>query len=357
VKELTPKERYEAEVEREQHLLLDPRRPRPKMVLNGGDGHLVPREERVFFRTMLGLAVGDALGAAVEFKPPGSFPPVTGMRGGGPFGLKAGQWTDDTSMALCLAESLIARKGFDAKDQMSRYLRWYREGHHSSTGRCFDIGNTTRAALEAFERTGDPFSGPTDPDTAGNGSLMRLAPLPLFFSRVPEKAIELAGESSRTTHGARAAVDACRYFAGLLVGCGVGASKEQLLSVRYCPVPGFWETHPLCPEVDAVARGSWRGKSAQDLPASGYVVDTLEAALWAFATADNFKDGCLKAVNLGNDADTTGAVYGQLAGAFYLDKASVPEEWVDQLAPPLLDTLRSMAKPFAYAMPSGQETP
>ncbi|MCC7519610.1 MAG: ADP-ribosylglycohydrolase family protein [Verrucomicrobiae bacterium] len=281
--------------------------------------------------SLLGLAVGDAMGASVEFKAPGSFSPVTKMRGGGPFGLKPGQWTDDTSMALCLAESLIAKKGFDARDQMERYLRWYRQGYHSSTGKCFDIGNTTRTALETFERTGNPFSGPTDPDTAGNGSLMRLAPVPLFFWRDPVRAIKLAAESSRTTHGARAAVDACRYLAALLVGCCREATKRELLSPRYSPIPGYWETHPLCPEVDAVAGGFWRGKSAGDLPASGYVLDTLEATLWAFATTDNFKDGCLKAVNLGNDADTTGAVYGQLAGAFY-GCQEIPGSWIKTLA-------------------------
>lgn len=304
--------------------------------------------------SLLGLAVGDALGAAVEFKAPGSFPPVTGLRGGGPFGLKAGQWTDDTSMALCLAESLITCKGFDAKDQMTRYLRWYRKGRHSSTGRCFDIGSTTRAALEAFERTGNPFSGPTDPDTAGNGSLMRLAPAPLFFWRDPARAIALAAESSRTTHGARAAVDACRSLAALLVGCCREASKKELLSPRYSPIPGSWEAHPLCPEVDAVACGSFKKKAAADLPAGGYVVDTLEAALWAFATTENFKDGCLKAVNLGNDADTTGAVYGQLAGAFY-GLQEIPASWLEALA--FQETIQKLADDPLFDRPKNEYGP
>ena len=123
---------------------------------------------------MIGLAVGDAVGTTVEFKAPGTFAPVSDMVGGGPFGLRPGQWTDDTSMALCLAESLIECGGFDARDQMERYVRWWREGHLSSTGKCFDIGNTTRAALSRFEKTGDPFAGSTEPNVAGNGSLMRL---------------------------------------------------------------------------------------------------------------------------------------------------------------------------------------
>jgi ADP-ribosyl-[dinitrogen reductase] hydrolase len=125
---------------------------------------------------LLGLAVGDALGTTLEFKPPGTFTPITDMLGGGPFNLKPGQWTDDTSLALCLAESLIECRGFNPKDQMERYVRWWKEGHLSSTGTCFDIGNTTRAALSAFLKTGNPMSGPTDAYSAGNGSLMRLAP-------------------------------------------------------------------------------------------------------------------------------------------------------------------------------------
>src|SRR5437773_1164620 len=107
--------------------------------------------------SLLGLAVGDALGTTLEFKRPGTFEPIDDMVGGGPFGLQAGEWTDDTSMALCLAESLIECRGFDPNDQMKRYVRWWREGHLSSNGICFDIGNTVRRALVAFERSGKPF--------------------------------------------------------------------------------------------------------------------------------------------------------------------------------------------------------
>jgi ADP-ribosyl-[dinitrogen reductase] hydrolase len=121
-------------------------------------------------------------------------------------------------MALCLAESLIARQGFDPVDQLERYCRWYRNGHLSSNGRCFDIGTTVRAALWRFEQTHEPYCGAPDPLSAGNGSLMRLAPVPLFYASRPEEAIERSGESSRTTHGSAAAVDACRYLGGLIVG-------------------------------------------------------------------------------------------------------------------------------------------
>src|SRR5262249_47242549 len=154
----------------------------------------------------------------------------------------------------------------------------------SSTGACFDIGITVRGALDRFAATGDPWSGSTDPHTAGNGSLMRLAPVPLFFAADPVEAIERSGDSSRTTPGAVAAVDACRYLGGLLVGAVAGAGKAELLGEMYAPMPGYWDAHPLCPEIDEVARGSFRAKQPPEIVGSGYVVRSLEAALWAFFT-------------------------------------------------------------------------
>lgn len=279
---------------------------------------------------LLGLAVGDALGTTLEFKSPGTFQPISDMVGGGPFGLKPGAWTDDTSMALCLAASLIEQDGFDALDQMRRYVRWWREGYMSSTGRCFDIGNTVRAALAQFQETGNPMAGSTDPYSAGNGSLMRLASVPLFFASDPVEAIAMAGESSRTTHGALAAVDAYRYFAGLIVGALHGASKDELLSPGFTPMSGSWTEKSLCPEVETVAEGSFKAKEPPKIRGTGYVVQSLEAALWAFHRSRSFRDGALLAVNLGDDADTTGAIYGQLAGAFY-GESDIPQGWLAKL--------------------------
>ena len=280
---------------------------------------------------LLGLAVGDALGTTLEFQSPGSFKPITDMVGGGPFHLEPGQWTDDTSMALCLAESLIEYRGFDPVDQLTRYCRWYREGHLSSTGRCFDIGNTVRAAVERFEQTGERYPGSTDPRSAGNGSLMLLAAVPLFFAQHPQEAITRAADSSRTTHGVREAVDACRYFAGLLVGILQGRSKDELLSQSFSPVSGLWEAAPLSPKIRAIAAGSFKQKEPPAIRGTGYVADCPEAALWAFHRSHSFGEGALLAVNLGDDADTTGAVYGQLAGAFYGEQG-VPTDWVTRLA-------------------------
>lgn len=279
---------------------------------------------------LLGLAAGDALGTTLEFQPPGSFKPIEDMVGGGPFNLAPGQWTDDTSMALCLAESLIECQEFNPTDQMNRNIRWYRQGHLSSTGMCFDIGNTVRSALERFERTGEPNSGSTDPYSAGNGSLMRLAPVPMFYANKPAEAIIKCGESSRTTHGASAAVDACRYCGSLLMGAFRGVSKEDLLSERFSLVDGCWETHPLVDEIDHISKGSFKRKMPPDIRGTGYVVHSLEAALWAFYHSESFEHGCLLAVNLGDDADTTGAVFGQIGGAYY-GELSIPKTWRTKL--------------------------
>ncbi len=275
--------------------------------------------------------MGDAVGTTLEFRSPGTFAPINMMLGGGPFGLQPGEWTDDTSMALCLAESLIERQGFDPVDQLERYTRWYRDGHLSSTGHCFDIGNTVRSALHTFAHTQEPYCGSTDPNSAGNGSIMRLAPVALAYGRDPVRAVDLCGDSSRTTHGAATTIDACRYLGALLIGALRGASKQELLGDRYSPIPGIWEGRPLVPEIDEIASGSFKRREPPEIRGTGYVVASLEAALWAFHRGASFQEGCLLAVNLGDDADTTGAVYGQLAGAHY-GEGGIPNNWRSRLA-------------------------
>lgn len=278
---------------------------------------------------ILGLAIGDALGVPLEGKPPGSFTPITGLIGGGAFKLNPGQWTDDTTMALCLAESLIHSPEFDSANQMEHYLRWYKEGYLSSTGSCFSIGKTVRTALEYYSHTGQPYAGSEHPRAAGNGSLMRLAPVPLRYAANPSLAISLAADSSRTTHAALEAVDACRYFAALLIGALQGQDKATLVTKHYSPLSEGW-TRPLSPSISAIAAGSYKSKNPPDIRGTGYVVDCLEAALWAFYHSDNFAQGALLAVNLGDDADTTGAVYGQLAGIYY-GANGIPASWLTKL--------------------------
>jgi ADP-ribosyl-[dinitrogen reductase] hydrolase len=272
---------------------------------------------------LLGLAVGDAVGTTLEFKPPGSFQPIRDMVGGGPFRLKPGDWTDDTSMALCLATSLVEKNGFDPKDQMDRYCRWQEEGYLSSNGRCFDIGNTVSAALRRYRQNGDPNAGSTSPHSAGNGSIMRLAPVPMFYYPDLGAAVQYAAESSRTTHGAPECLDACRLLAGIICRAISGASKENVLFEGSGSFQGE-------PKIMAIARGEYRNKSTGEIRGTGYVVESLEAALWCFHNTDTFEAAILKAANLGDDADTTAAACGQVAGAFYSD-CGIPQKWLEKL--------------------------
>jgi ADP-ribosyl-[dinitrogen reductase] hydrolase len=290
---------------------------------------------------LTGLATGDALGTTLEFKSPGTFKPISDMLGGGPFHLQPGQWTDDTSMTLCLAESLVECQGFNPSDQMERYTRWYQVGYWSSTGACFDIGNTVAQALHRFARTSDPYSGTSDPYSAGNGSLMRLAPVPMVYANQPEKLDEYASLSSRTTHAAQTALDACRYYAALIAAALSGIDKATLLTVNFSLIPSLWERKPLHPEIAEIAEGSFKRRQPPLIKGTGFVVRALEAALWAFYHSRDFRSGCLLAANLGDDADTTAAIYGQLAGAYY-GLAGIPAEWLEQLA--LRDEILDLAE-------------
>ena len=302
-------------------------------------------------------SVGDAVGTTLEFKRRGTFEPITNMVGGGPFRLRPGEWTDDTSMALCLATSLVECGGFDARDQIERYCRWMEEGYLSSNGRCFDIGRAVAAALRRFRQTGDPFSGDTDPRSAGNGSLMRLAPVVLFYHPDRAQMRHYAAESSRTTHSAPECLDACRYFAELLSSALAGDTKEEIL--------GFTPTLALPRQggggsgvphqgggdglvigaraIRDIADGKYRGKTREEIRGSGYVVECLEAALWCFATTGSFREAILEAANLGDDADTTAAVCGQIAGAYYGVDA-IPQAWRERLV--MADEIAALAERF-----------
>lgn len=272
---------------------------------------------------LLGLAAGDAVGTTVEFRSRGSFTPVKDMVGGGPFALKPGQWTDDTSMALCLATSLIQAGGFDAADQMNRYCNWYESGYLSSTGQCFDIGNTVSQALHQYKLSGNPFSGSTNPRSAGNGCLMRLAPVAMFYFPDRDRVLHFSGESSRTTHGAAECIDASRLLGDILFRTLSGASKTEILFENQ---PAVIES----PSIHAIAKGAYRRKPMQDVRGSGYVVESLEAALWCFWTTETYEQAILAATNLGDDADTTAAICGQVAGAYYGESA-MPSHWLSQL--------------------------
>jgi len=271
--------------------------------------------------TLIGLGVGDALGAAVEFKFPGSFAPVTGYRDGGPHRLEAGEWTDDTSMALALADS-IATAGWDLNDQADRYVQWWKTGKYSVNGRCFDIGITTSDALSNYLITKNALtSGDRSDEASGNGSIMRLAPVPIRYAHLYSNKVDelsrLAEESSLPTHASDHCISACRYLATVLAALIHGEDRGKVLSPDWKPLKQLNAIKPLHPLIQEIAQGSFRRKQPPAIKGSGWVVKSLEASLWSFHDADSFEEAVLKAVNLGDDADTTGAICGQLAGAYW----------------------------------------
>lgn len=284
---------------------------------------------------LVGLAVGDALGAAVEFESPGTFSPITGFRAGGPHRLEAGEWTDDTSMALALADS-IAQAGWDINDQARRYVAWWRKGEYSVNGHCFDIGMTTHSSLARFDRSQNArTSGDWAPNCGGNGSIMRLAPVAIRYAHLfPDRIDELANraaESSMPTHASEMCFSACRYLALVLSGLMHGLPRADLLDPAWPPLLRLHQAFPPDPAIAPVFAGSFLHKEPPAIAGGGYVVESLEAALWAFHRADNYHDAVLAAVNLGDDADTTGAVCGQLAGACW-GESGIPGEWRATLA-------------------------
>jgi ADP-ribosyl-[dinitrogen reductase] hydrolase len=271
---------------------------------------------------LIGLAVGDAVGTTLEFKQRDSYPRLTDMVGGGPFHLKPGQWTDDTSMALALADSLLAKDGFDPADLMRRFVAWREEGAYSCTGNCFDIGITVSSALSRWQRTGDPIAGSTDPNSAGNGSLMRLSPVAIRHWQDRETLRHIAALQSRTTHGAPEAVSACVAYAELIADAIAGQPRHAVLAPRATDHAG---------RIAEIMGGSWRGALRDDIGSSGYVAHSLEAALWSIGRTSDFQSAILTAANLGGDADTTAAIAGQLAGALY-GVSGIPDEWLAKVA-------------------------
>lgn len=261
-------------------------------------------------------------------------------------------------MALCLANSLIIHGKFNPYDQLLRYKWWYRHGYMSSTGECFDIGAATKQSLEEFERRQVRFAMQRDilpehldkigdqeclsefdvycstDEVAGNGALMRLAPIPLFFYRSHAHAVEYSGRSGQLTHGDRKAYDACRYYGALIIATMLNYTKEQLLDKNFYAKHRHWfGSVPLCSEILDISQGSYRKKNGYDggIRGKGYIISALEAALWAFwSDEDSFEKGALAAVNLGDDTDTTAAIYGQLAGAYYGFK-KLPRNWLKHL--------------------------
>ncbi|MEP7242201.1 MAG: ADP-ribosylglycohydrolase family protein [Gammaproteobacteria bacterium] len=277
-----------------------------------------------FQGALMGLAVGDALAAATQYRKPGSFPQVGDLLGGGPFDLPRGGWSDDTAMALCLAESLVETPGFDARDQVERYTRWQQQGYLSATGQCLGITANTARALAMAKWRRQMYSGSHDPTQLDPEVLSRVAPAVMFFFATPAEAVTHAADAARTTCQAAAVIEACRLFGAMLYGALAGKSKAEL----FIPPADLIDLDNLRTDVALLAEGLEKGSPAP--PKAGHVLEALEAALWAFRSTNNFRDGALRAANLGENSDVVAAVYGQLAGAHYGVNA-IPATWRNSL--------------------------
>ncbi|MBX5460925.1 MAG: ADP-ribosylglycohydrolase family protein [Steroidobacteraceae bacterium] len=278
-----------------------------------------------FLGALIGLAVGDALAAATQYRKPGTFTPIGDLLGGGPFDLPRGAWSDDTAMALCLAESLVERGVFDPRDQVERYTMWQQQGHLSATGQCVGITASTARALGMAKWRRQLYSGSHDPAQLDPEVLSRVAPVVMFFFATPAEAVAHAGEAARVTCQAPGALEACRFFGAVLHGALSGKAKKALLT----PAGDLLDITSLRTGVAQVASTA-ASAAVIASPRAGNVIEVLEAALWAFRSTDNFRDGALRAANLGGNADVAAAVYGQLAGAHY-GVSAIPGTWRNSL--------------------------
>lgn len=282
--------------------------------------------------TLLGLAIGDAVGATLEFKTRDILPLVTDMEGGGIHELNPGEWTDDTSMALCLGYSLL-EKGFNPADQLARYWKWYQHGYCSSKDHCFDIGATTREALVQHRQRG-LIKATYSEYSAGNGALMRLAPISIYYHCANDNTeglkslISYAKQSSLTTHNNEMSTDACAYFSLLLNKAINNTPKDEIIQVSESEAVMLkLQSKPI---RDIMTNKRFLTAERRDIKSSGFVVHSLEAALWSFYQADNFKDAILLATNLADDSDTVAAICGMIAGAHYgID--NIQTDWLRKL--------------------------
>jgi ADP-ribosylglycohydrolase len=288
---------------------------------------------------VVGLAVGDALGVPVEFESRAAraADPVTGMRSGGVWRTEAGTWSDDASLALCLAESIVER-GFDPDDSGRRSLAWLDEGHWAARGAAFDVGGATRRALDRI-RSGMPavMAGGRGENDNGNGSLMRILPASAWLAALPEPArFRAIAAYSSATHGHPRSLLGCWLHCLVAGGLLRGAPPREAYEAAMAEARGLLDSLPLAARAEAgaysrVLDGSLPGLRPSEVRGSGYVVHCLEAALHCLVSTSDFPSCVLAAVNLGEDADTTGAVAGGLAGLAY-GRRGIPGDWASAIA-------------------------
>ena len=280
-----------------------------------------------FLGAIVGLAVGDALAAATQFRKVGSFTPVGDVLGGGPYELPRGAWSDDTAMALCLADSLVVRGGSVPEDQLERYVRWKTRGYLSATGQCVGITASTAKALARVQWRKQSFAASHDPAQSDPEALSRVAPAVLHGFGDPELALMQVRDATRVTSQSPVVLDGCRLLGAMLLAALQGESKDRLLA----PAGKFLGKAPLRAEVAALMADP---KATQVLASRHPAGDTITAALavarLALAHTSSFRDGALYAVNAGGNSDVVGAVFGQVAGAHY-GYAAIPQSWREAL--------------------------
>jgi ADP-ribosyl-[dinitrogen reductase] hydrolase len=280
-----------------------------------------------YLGSLLGLAVGDALGASTQYRRVGSFAPLGDLVGGGPFDLPRGSWSDDTAMALCLAESLLESQGCEPHDQLLRYTRWQRHGHLAAGSHCVGITAGTARALGRGAPAltgGNGANAAVDPPSQEAAPLSRVAPVVLFYFAHEAQAILQAEACARLFDAAPLLLDSCRLLAAMLHAALRGEPLSRVLQ----PPLTLFAPRPLAPPVAALL--------ARDpaLPPGGYAgpaLTVLNAARWALASGGGFREGALRAANFGGDSDVIGAIHGQLAGALYGAQA-IPAGWLGALA-------------------------
>lgn len=292
-------------------------------------------------RMLLGHAIGDALGVPVEFMDREHLrkDPVTDMRGFGTHRQPAGTWSDDTSMTLALMDSMVKSNGVDADDIMKRFVDWYMEGRYTPYGEVFDIGLSCNAAIRKY-MSGTPaiYCGGTREMDNGNGSLMRILPLVPYAIAMRHLMADgnvalVTQKASRITHAHERSIVGCILY--VFIGMELATGERSLMA---CIRTGISRARPFINDTEStkykrLTNGyDWLGHHSEDsIRSSGYVVDTLEAALWCLINSGSYEECVLKAVNLGSDTDTVAAVAGGLAAAYYGDNC-IPKRWQETLA-------------------------
>lgn len=282
--------------------------------------------------TFIGAVVGDALGAPLEFYRRDKLN-IIDMTTGGILNLRLGEWTDDTSMSICLAESLI-ENDFDLEDQMKKYILWYKEGKYCTREECFDIGNATRFALEDYIKNGNYISQNLSSLSSGNGSIMRLSPISIIYNSNENSdgflnLINFSRKSSITTHPNKTCQDACALLSLITNRALQGYKKEEIFDINLDLLKKLSFSDSKVIDI-AINSKNILEKERNDISSSGYVIHSLEAAIWCFLKTDNFDDSVLLAANLGDDADTVASITGQISGAYY-GLNSINSNWIDNL--------------------------